>query len=679
MGERFQDLELDENRTYYWRARAQDNNTDSGWMDVASFIMNEFNEEPSTPTVSYPAAGSQISSLTPILEITNSTDPDNDDLLYRFEIYDIEFSNNSNPGGSPIISGEVIEESDGATSYQTESSLADNTPYWWRVRAEEQDSDLASPWAGPYRFIVNMTNNAPARPVLIRPETNGEVDTYNPELIISNSTDEDLGDIITYIYQIDTVNTFNSTEEGPLDEEEVNEGSDGTTSWSPSGLEENIKYYWRVKASDGSAESGWLTSSFTVNVLNEPPEMPVPTYPEDDKTVRTSSITLKAGSAADPDNDTVLYIFEVCESGGDCNLYEDNENPELKLTGLSNNGEYEWAVKAVDEDGAESGWSDTRYFKVITNYTPNPPKLNNPVSGGSVYINDPIILSVKNSTDDDGDHLTYYFELYADSQLSDLIETGSVSEGVIITEYEIESNLTADTTYYWRAYASDGQNSSSYSFTFNFICLSIEPEYEIDVVESQVVYSSMLEALEDGEYIDVTVDNEGSDLDGVTISIPAGAVDSDINITIGEATSTPALPSGVAITGRIIHFGPEGTMFNNSVIIKVPYTQDDLSAMDTDEPLDLRLYTYSNSETGWEILEPVSVDTESSMLSFEVNHFSIFTFGIETDDTGTPDGKTSGGGGGCFISTAADGTMVGGWTFWGLLLISMFVLLGIRK
>ena len=681
LSERFPSLVLDENSNYYWRARANDSNTDSGWMDTATFIMNEYNEEPSTPSVSYPEPGSQVSSLTPALEISNSTDPDNDDLSYRFEVYNFEFNDNSDPGGSPIMTGEVTEESDGTTSYQVTGSLMDNTSYWWRVRAEEKDSDLTSSWAGPYKFTVNRTNNAPTRPDLISPATNGEVNSYNPELTVSNSIDEDIGDIITYIFQIDTVNTFNSTDGGPFDGAEASEGVDGNTSWSPSGLEENMKYYWRVKASDGLAESGWLTSSFTVNVVNEPPQIPVPTYPGDGDTKNTSSLTLKANSATDPDIDTVKYIFEICKAGGDCTTYEDLAKPELKITGLSNNSEYEWAVKAVDEHGAESGWSSQYSFTVITNYVPNPPRLNNPGSGGSVFVDDPIILSIKNSTDDDGDDLTYYFEIYSDSQLTNLVETGSAAEGNIITEYNVASELIADTTYYWRAYATDGENDSSYSSTFSFIASSEEPAYTVDVVESQVIYSSMLKALEDDEYYDISVNDVTSKLNGVTISIPNGAVDSDINITIGEANATPALPAGVVVTGRIINFGPEGTVFNNPVIIKIPYTQDDLTAMGTDDPLELRLYTYSSSSTGWEILEPESADTASSMLLFEVSHFSIFTFGVETVDTGTPGGDSTGGsseGGGCFIATASDRTMVG-WSFWALLAISVFVLLGIRK
>ena len=92
--------------------------------------------------------------------------------------------------------------------------------------------------------------------------------------------DPDHGDVITYTFQIDTEGGFNSTGSGPMDEAVVSQGADNTTSWVTSELTENTKYYWRVKASDGDSESAWISSSFTVNVYNETPEMPVLRYPE---------------------------------------------------------------------------------------------------------------------------------------------------------------------------------------------------------------------------------------------------------------------------------------------------------------------------------------------------------------------------------------------------------------
>ncbi|MGD9162206.1 MAG: hypothetical protein PVG39_27600, partial [Desulfobacteraceae bacterium] len=685
LSERFPALHLTENTTYYWRARAFDSLGGEGeWMTTASFFMNEFNEMPSTPGISYPSDGSEVDTLNPIFEITNSIDPDMDDLTYEFEVYDFEFNDNADPGGTPISSKTVIQESDGTTSCRFDINLEDNSSYWWRFRAVDEHG-LSGEWAGPFDFIVNKSNSAPSRPELLSPATNSEVDLFDPTVIISNSIDEDYDDKLIYIFQLYKESNY----ENLLDEETVSEGTEGKTSCKFYGLEENTKYYWRVKASDGSAESQWLSSSFIVNTVNDPPGIPVLRYPASDITVRSTSIILKAEKVNDPDGDAVSYLFEICKSGGECVQSDQISNPEWKQSGLKNDTEYIWAVQAIDDNSEKSEWSENRSFKVITNYTPNPPKLNSPVSGGTVSINSPVILSVKNSQDNDGDKLFYHFEIYSDAQLSDLVETGSMEEGDIITEYEVNSGLSDGAEYYWRVYATDGENNSSYSSTFSFVCSSAEPEYDVDVVESRVVYSSMLNGLEDGEYYDVSVSDNTSKLNGVIISIPKGAVDKDLNLTIGETTKMPALPSGVVITGRVIHFGPEGTHFDVPVLIKVPYTEEDLNTANVSDPLELRLYTYSDSTTGWEILEPVSADTGSSLLVFEVNHFSIFTFGIETGDTGTgsgdsPEASSGGGGGGCFIATVEGGANIISHVtnhyslIWGLLLIGGFAILLFR-
>ncbi|MBN1906202.1 MAG: hypothetical protein JW927_14010, partial [Deltaproteobacteria bacterium] len=661
LSERFPDLDLEENRRYYWRAKAYDGITESGWVE-ASFIVNEFDEAPSRPGLSAPGNNTKVSSLKPVLEITNSKDPDNDNITYSFEIYDSEPSGNT-PNGSPVSYGTVNQETDGTTSWvagsgQGITGLNDNTQYWWRARAIDADN-MSGEWAGFFSFTVNLANSAPTRPEIDNPVSNSRVDSYTTLLTVINSIDEDYGDVITYTFQIDTQNSFNSKGSGPMEEAIVKEGGNGKTSWRTSELMENTKYYWRVKATDGSAESAWISSSFTVDVVNELPAMPVLRYPDDNAVINSSGVTLKANSVTDPDGNSVLYIFELCISGGECWVSDQINKPEWTLTGLTNNKEYTWAVKAIDEKGAESDWSENRMFMVVTNYTPNPPKLNSPVSGSSVNINSPIILSVKNSLDNEGDDLIYHFELYSNIILSDLVESGEVDEGSLITEYQVKAKLVAESTYYWRAYVSDGKNNSSYSSTFLFKASSTDPDYDVKIVESRVVCSGMLETLEDGEYYDVKVEDASSKLNNVTISIPKGAIDTDINITIGEAIEIPALPLGVAVTGRVIHFGPEGTVFEEPVIIRVPYTQGDLDATKTTNPLDLRLYTYSSASSEWQILTPVSADSVNKTLDFEVEHFSIFTLGKSNGGSSTG-GDTpaagGGGGGGCFIATAAFGS-----------------------
>ncbi|MBN1625274.1 MAG: hypothetical protein JW944_02015 [Deltaproteobacteria bacterium] len=651
ISETYPELTLLENATYYWRARAYDI-AESEWSNTASFFMNQENEAPCQPGLSSPSNNSSVSDLSPILEVTNSNDPDGDDIIYEFEVYDFQFTDNNNPGGSPVDTGSAEEDNDGATSWTLGSDLTEDTSYWWRARALDEHG-VASEWIGPYKFTVNTTTNAPTMPTFSSPESGGEVTTLTPLLVVNNSTDAD-SDELTYIFQIDASSNFNSTGAGPLGEADVGEGSGDTTSWQTPALSENETYYWRVKSSDGVYESGWLTSYFVVNVENEAPAKPVLRYPEDGATMGTSGPTLKTFSADDPDGDEISYVFEIC-SGGECTSSDETVSLEWKVSGLKNNTEYTWSVKAIDENGMETE-SDPWTFTVVTNSTPTPPRLNNPVSGGSVYSGNPVVLSVKNSTDEDKDPLTYFFEVYAEdggeADFANLIEAGPSEEGTLITEYQVQATLSEGATYYWRAQAYDGENYSSYTSTFNFIYSAEAPAYDVDVIKSEIIYASVIAALGDNETYDITVDDDESGIKGVTLLIPKGAISSNINITIGIATGTPSLPSGVAVAGNILNFGPEGTEFDVPVAIKIPYTQEYLTNLGLDDPNDLKLYTYSSLTGEWEILSPSSVDTEDMLVEYEVSHFSIFTFGTsitnESDEEKDSDGRS----GLCFISTA---------------------------
>src|SRR5262249_56064696 len=56
--------------------------------------------------------------------------------------------------------------------------------------------------------------------------------------------------------------------------------------------------------------------------------------------------------------------------------------------------------------------------------------------------------------------------------------------------------------------------------------------------------------------------------DGVTISVPAGAVPSDTAITI----STVSSPPGYAPASRAYQFGPSGTAFAKPIAVTIPMT-----------------------------------------------------------------------------------------------------------
>ena len=96
-------------------------------------------------------------------------------------------------------------------------------------------------------------------------------------LIINNATDPD-SQALMYTFELDTVNTFDSTNKQTSGL--TAEGA-GTTTWTPTALTEDTIYYWRAKANDGLADGPWVTASFFVNTVNEAPSVPTLHGPAD--------------------------------------------------------------------------------------------------------------------------------------------------------------------------------------------------------------------------------------------------------------------------------------------------------------------------------------------------------------------------------------------------------------
>ena len=152
---------LTENQTYYWRCRAFDNKLYSPWTPQASFMVNTANDAPGAPTLSAPANGSTVATLTPTLAVVNATDPDSPSLTYDFEVY-------LNSALVTTISG-VPGDSSGITPILITKSLTDNTIYQWRARA--YDGQLYGPWTAMASFTVHLTQTGITAEIEFEPET----------------------------------------------------------------------------------------------------------------------------------------------------------------------------------------------------------------------------------------------------------------------------------------------------------------------------------------------------------------------------------------------------------------------------------------------------------------------------------------------------------------------------
>jgi subtilase family serine protease/prenyltransferase beta subunit len=443
-------IELQENQTYYWRVRAYDGQLYGEWMTPASFRVNLTNEPPTAPTLSSPADNSEVDTYTPVLVVNNATDPDSTGLTYNFGVA-------SDPDFMNIVTSVIgVFEGQGTTSWQVpEGMLSENTHYYWRAQAD--DWFIEGPWMATAMFFVNTANDAPTAPTIILPSNDSEITTLFTDITVSNSTDPDY-DPLTYIFQIDKVNTFDSPD--LIHSNNIPQGTD-TTSWHIKGLSDNTYYYSRAKASDGLAESPWSeVIGFFANTTNEAPTTPVLANPSDGAGVNVFTPTLSVHNSEDIDRDILTYEFEVYDNA--MNLVSSvagvEQTPDITSwtvpVNLVENETYTWRARAYDGE-LYSDWMPFASFMVNTaNDAPDKPTLHSPADGSSIDTLYPT-LSVENAEDPDGDTLTYDFEIYTNGQLIQSI--ASISQDISgITSITLTSSLADNTTYNWRARAYDG-------------------------------------------------------------------------------------------------------------------------------------------------------------------------------------------------------------------------------
>lgn len=121
------------------------------------------------------------------------------------------------------------------------------------------------------------------------------------------------------------------------------------------------------------------------------------------------------------------------------------------------------------------------------------------------------------------------------------------------------------------------------------------------------------------------------DSTGIQLTIPAGALDDTTTISVGSCDNLPALPDSVEGMGLNIHFGPDGLQFNDSVIVAIPYTLEDLNNAGVNDPVALELYYFLTSAGEWVKLTIFNADAENVYV--KVKEFCYLTYGKSQSST----------------------------------------------
>ena len=159
--------QLSDNTRHYWRVQATDGKGYSPWA-YGSFFVNTANDPPGEFNISSPADDSEVDVLSPVLEVTNSVDVDEDTLTYTFEVYA-----DSAMGNLVVSVSDIPEGQAGTTSWTVASPLDDNTWYFWRAVATDEHGEATETL--PASFFVNTANDAPQAPVISSPADQSEV------------------------------------------------------------------------------------------------------------------------------------------------------------------------------------------------------------------------------------------------------------------------------------------------------------------------------------------------------------------------------------------------------------------------------------------------------------------------------------------------------------------------
>ena len=350
--------DLNDNSNYFWRARGFDGTLYSAWAN-GRFFVNLFNDPPDSFNLTNPVPNAEVSTAQPTLTWTNSSDKDGDTLTYSVTVY-------KDAALSQIVSSgvDLAQGVEGNTSWAVTTPLLNRGKYFWRVVAKDA---LGAQTPTPARpFIVNTGNAAPTTPVIVSPAVGGQSINPNTVLTIQNSTDAD-NDLISYLFEIDTLNTFDTADKRSSGQ--VVQSTGNQTAWIAINLVENKRYWWRVKAQDGRAESAWVVGEFLMNAVNDAPPAPTINNPGNGAWSATQQPSLIANPVLDPEGDAVRYQFEIYKDAALSLLAAEGTSPNMGWIvplQLKDKTTHWWRVRAVDPQNAASPWSATTLLYVST-------------------------------------------------------------------------------------------------------------------------------------------------------------------------------------------------------------------------------------------------------------------------------------------------------------------------
>lgn len=417
---------------------------------------------PEVPVMVSPSDNSIVTTLSPVLVVQKSRDADGDPVSYEFEIF----------SDKELRHRVSFKDNSPEPSWQINSTLDDNSRYYWRVRAK--DYGTSSLWAYG-SFFVSTVNDPPDGVFPVYPLNEASIGADPLVFTIKPPRDKDEDPLTCVIDVYSDSGLANQVKTSGA----ISVSKDSNINWnSGSGLDDGL-YYWTAKVYEPSGTPVIFGPySFTKNSALGLPAVPVidPGHPVSEvQNPGSCLISVKAPSNAASilfEADTDLSFStenkkisdETNATNGDVSW-----NPGL----LKDNSRYFWRAKARNQYG-DSSWVYGKFLSSSENEIPSIPEIENPGKGSWCGI-DSSALSVAPATDPEGDPLKYRFELYSDSKMTNLVASSETENR------NWKSALVHDNTrYFWRAQAIDSSgNAGPFSAAATFFVKnqkSPEPE-----------------------------------------------------------------------------------------------------------------------------------------------------------------------------------------------------------
>ncbi|MDE3057011.1 MAG: T9SS type A sorting domain-containing protein [Bacteroidota bacterium] len=271
---------------YFWRVSSTNSSQRSSWSQPNNFSTSSSNASAGPGLVS-PPDGAAGQSITPTLWWSATSGASS---------YELQVATDRN------FSVVVYDNSSISSTSQTIGPLTHGTAYYWHVRSFSLL--FASDWSATWKFTTADTTPAapPSVPVLVSPANSATNQSLTPNLVWS-----DTSAVTAYQLQVSPDSMFGSIV--------YNDSTFSVTSHTVGPLTAKKKYYWHVRAKNGTGwsaySSGWNFS--TKDTAGFAPPTAVTQPPSN---VSVTSATLNASVAANGSSTTVNFQYGTALSYG---------------------------------------------------------------------------------------------------------------------------------------------------------------------------------------------------------------------------------------------------------------------------------------------------------------------------------------------------------------------------